>query len=95
MQTKDYTVNWYCIQRGDGECFPDGRVVPNLKRSALARSPRKLVWVKLGEGKSWQQAITFGPTVSTTEEAANDFGAAKLVWLEPIQKNAYAGRSRL
>ena len=92
---QDYTVNWYCIQRADGECFPDGRPVPNLKRSAFARSPRKLVWVKLGDGKSWHQAITFGPTVSTTEEAAEDFGAAKVVWLEPVQKNAYCGRSRL
>lgn len=81
---QDYAVNWYCILRGDGEFFPDGLPTPHLSRSAFRRSPRKLIWIKLGEGKSWHNAITFGPTVSTTVEAAEDFGATDLVWFEPL-----------
>lgn len=86
---RDYAVTWYCIQRGHREIFPDGFPVPNTKRTAFARSPRKLIWVKLGEGDSWKEAITFGPRFTATEQAAEDFCAKGIVWVEERIEDAY------
>ncbi len=92
---RDYEVIWYCIQRGFREAFPDGFPVPTTRGSAFARSPRKLIWVKLGESESWKEAITFGPAILETERAATDFGAIEIVWPEGKVDNAYInGRPR-
>jgi len=90
----NYAVTWYCIQRSNGDCFPDGLKVPPLRVSAFARSPRKLIWIKLDRGTSWYDAITFGPALRELEIAASDFGATNIVWLEPFETNAYMGGAK-
>lgn len=91
MKGINYAVTWYCIQRSNGDYFPDGLKVPLLRGSAFTRSPKKLIWILLGKGTSWYDAITFGPAVRELELAASDFGATKIVWLEPFETNAYMG----
>jgi len=79
----DYRQTWYVLQRGSGQHFPDGRIVP-------AKYPRRhwstTIWIKLGEGDDWKDAITFGANYESLESAARDFGAKGIVWLEPYQK---------
>jgi len=90
----NYAVTWYCIQRSNGDYFPDGLKVPLLRASAFTRSPRKLIWIKLDSGTSWYDAITFGPALRELNIAASDFGATNIVWLEPFETNAYMGGAK-
>jgi len=82
--SRNYKTTWFCIRRADGETFPDGaRVNKMVKWTAL-----KPIWIKLGKGVGWAKAITFGPTKSVMEEAAEDFGAEQIVWLDEKDKRA-------
>lgn len=82
---RDYETTWYLIRLGASDKFPDGREVPAQKWKTL-----KPIWIKLGEGDSWAKAITFGPAKETMYEAAQDFGAEGIVWLE--ENDYLAGR---
>jgi len=74
---KNYNRVWYCLRLGSEDTFPDGLPVPPQRWKT-----NKPIWIKLGEGVSWAAAITFGPTKSVMEEAAEDFGAEQIVWLD-------------
>lgn len=76
----DYETVWYCLRRGSKEHFPDG--LPARRTKQRQGSTCKPIWIKLGEGDSWKDAITFGPAILEMERAAEDFGAIKIVWLE-------------
>jgi hypothetical protein len=79
----DYETAWYLLRLSGGEFFPDGHAVPYKNHSGL-----KPIWVKLGEGTSWAQAISFGSSREETERAAEDFGATKVVWMDKKHKTA-------
>jgi len=74
---QDYETTWYCLRLSGKDTFPDGRQVPVGKWKTL-----KPIWIKLGEGLSWAQAITFGPALGQLYDAAGSFGAHRIVWLE-------------
>jgi len=82
----NYEVVWYVMRRGNGDLFPDGRVVPKGRWSTW-----KPIWIKLGEGDSWAEAITFGPSIDELENAADDFGAKQIVWLSRRRGNGPHG----
>jgi len=74
---QDYETTWYCKRLSGNDTFPDGRKVPVCKWKTL-----KPIWIKLGKGLSWANAITFGPAVEQLHDAADSFGAKEIVWLE-------------
>jgi hypothetical protein len=85
----DYNTVWYCLRLGSTDTFPDGRSVP-VQRYKTS----KPIWIKLGEGISWAAAITFGPTRSVMEEAAEDFGAEQIVWVDEKNKTDFPEKSQ-
>ena len=85
----DYEQVWYCLRLCAAETFPDGRPVPPQRWKSF-----KPIWIKLGEGVSWAKAITFGPTKQVTEEAAEDFGAERIVWLDKKNPNTFSETSQ-
>ena len=82
---RDYNRVWYCLRLGSTDTFPDGRLVP-VQRYKTS----KPIWIKIGEGISWATAITFGPTKSIMEEAAEDFGAERIVWLDEKNRTDFS-----
>lgn len=78
---QDYETTWYCKRLSGSDIFPDGRLVPVAKWKKL-----KPIWIKLGGGPSWANAITFGPVLERFYEAAESFGAKEIVWLEEREK---------
>ena len=87
--SRDYEQTWYCLRLGGRDKFPDGRPVPVQKWKTL-----KPIWIRIGKGASWAKAITFGPAKETMEEAAEDFGAKRIVWLNKKTKNAVPEKSQ-
>ena len=79
----DYETTWYCKRLSGNDTFPDGRKVPVAKWKTL-----KPIWIKLGGGVSWANAITFGPALEALHGAADSFGAKKIVWFEPKNRAA-------
>jgi len=86
---RDYNRVWYCLRLGSTDTFPDGRLVP-VQRYKTS----KPIWIKIGEGISWAAAITFGPTKSVMEEAAEDFGAERIVWLDEKNRTDFSENSQ-
>ncbi len=74
---QDYETTWYCKRLSGKDTFPDGRQVPVGKWKTL-----KPIWIKLGEGLSWANAITFGPALGQLYDAAGSFGAHRIVWFD-------------
>ncbi len=84
---RDYTAIWYVLRLCGEDKFPDGRKVPLTNWSCI-----KPLWIKLGEGESWAKAITFGSSREEMEQAAEDFEATGIVWLD--KKNKTASRKK-
>ena len=80
---QDYETTWFCKRLSGNDTFPDGRKVPVCKWKTL-----KPIWIKLGKGLSWANAITFGPALEQLYDAADSFGAKEIVWLEPKSRGA-------
>lgn len=87
--THKYETTWYCIRLGASDHFPDGQPVPAQKWKTL-----KPIWIRLGEGVSWAKAITFGPAKQTMLEAAEDFGAKRIVWLAQKNQTEFSKKSQ-
>ena len=60
-----------------------GAVAINRRKVQVGKwKTLKPIWIRLGEGLSWANAITFGPALEQLYDAADSFGAKEIVWLE-------------
>ena len=80
---RNYQAIWFCVRRAAKELFPDGLEV----HSTMKWTRLKPIWIKLGEGTSWRDAITFGSSKEVVEDAAEAFGAEQVVWEEQKIRN--------